>query len=162
MEYIAPMFLFPSGDAPLSTNAIKYAMLAIGATHLSYLEATSRLPAADNTLQLSNQYRHTALGLLRQARRVPGELAHDAFLAASLLIVDNDVGMMWVIADSRFLPQMFHGESLCATQRRRLPTAGELAICCLARTGAQLWRVKRPAASSLRPCPPVATSSSTA
>lgn len=85
------MFLFPTGDAPLSTSALKFSMLAIGATHLAYLEATSRLSTAEQTLQLSKQYRHTALGLLRQARRVPGELAHDAFLAASLMIVDNDI-----------------------------------------------------------------------
>ncbi|KLT46037.1 hypothetical protein CC85DRAFT_325289 [Cutaneotrichosporon oleaginosum] len=93
VEHIAPMFLFPSGDAPLSTSALKFAMLAIGATHLAYLEATSRVSAAqaENTLQLSRQYRHTALGLLRQARRIPGELSNDAFLAASLLIVDNDI-----------------------------------------------------------------------
>jgi hypothetical protein len=93
VEHIAPMFLFPSGDAPLSTSALKFAMLAIGATHLAYLEATSRVSPgqAENTLQLSRQYRHTALGLLRQARRIPGELSNDAFLSASLLIVDNDV-----------------------------------------------------------------------
>ncbi|BEI82478.1 hypothetical protein CcaverHIS002_0303460 [Cutaneotrichosporon cavernicola] len=93
VEHIAPMFLFPTGDAPLSTSALKFAMLAIGATHLAYLEATSRVsPAqAENTLQMSRQYRHTALGLLRQARRIPGELSNDAFLAASLLIVDNDI-----------------------------------------------------------------------
>lgn len=91
VEHIAPMFLFPNGDAPLSTSALKFAMLAIGATHLAYLEATSRQPEAEHTLQLSKQYRHTALGLLRQARRIPGELSNDAFLAASLLIVDNDV-----------------------------------------------------------------------
>lgn len=91
VEHIAPMFLFPTGDAPLSTNALKFSMLAIGATHLAYLEATSRLPNAEDSQHLAEQYRSMALGLLRQARRVPGELAHDAFLAASLMIVDNDV-----------------------------------------------------------------------
>ncbi|WOO78823.1 Aspercryptin biosynthesis cluster-specific transcription regulator atnN [Vanrija pseudolonga] len=91
VEHIAPMFLFPTGDAPLSVNALKYSMLTLGATHLSYLEATSRAPNAERTLQLSRQYRHTALGLLRQARRVPEELAHDAFLASCVMILDNDI-----------------------------------------------------------------------
>lgn len=91
VEHIAPMFLFPTGDAQLSVSALKYSMLAIGATHLSYLEATRRVAGADRTLALSRQYRHNALSLLRQARRVPGEVMHDAFLAASLMIVDNDI-----------------------------------------------------------------------
>jgi hypothetical protein len=91
IEHIAPQFLFPTDDAPLSTSALKYSMLAIGATHLAYLEGSSRLPSAEHTLQLSNQYRQTALGLLRQARRVPEEIAHDTFLAASLMIIDNDI-----------------------------------------------------------------------
>lgn len=91
VEHIAPMFLFPTGDAPLSTQALKYAMLAIGATHLAYLEATSRVPNAEHTLQLSKNYRHTTIGLLRQARRMPSEREHDAFLAASLMLVDHDI-----------------------------------------------------------------------
>lgn len=91
IEHLAPMFLFPSGEAPLSVSALKYSMLAIGATHLSFFEAAARSTEAEHTLELSKRYRHTALGLLRQARRTPGELGHDAFLAASLMIVDNDV-----------------------------------------------------------------------
>lgn len=91
IEHLAPMFLFPSGEAPLSVSALKYSVLAIGATHLSFFEAAARSSEAEHTLELSKRYRHTALGLLRQARRTPGELGHDAFLAASLMIVDNDV-----------------------------------------------------------------------
>ncbi|EKD01466.1 hypothetical protein A1Q2_04215 [Trichosporon asahii var. asahii CBS 8904] len=90
IEHLAPMFLFPSGEAPLSVSALKYSVLAIGATHLSFFEAAARSSEAEHTLELSKRYRHTALGLLRQARRTPGELGHDAFLAASLMIVDND------------------------------------------------------------------------
>lgn len=35
IQYVAPMFLFPTGGAPLSTEALRNSMLAIGATHLS-------------------------------------------------------------------------------------------------------------------------------
>lgn len=91
IEHVAPLFLFPTGDAPLSTSALKYTMLAIGATHLAYLEATSRVPNAEHTLQLSKQYRHNAISLLREARRLPSERESDSFLTASLMMVVNDL-----------------------------------------------------------------------
>lgn len=66
-------------------------MLAIGATHLSYLEATRRLSSATETYKLSLQYRETAMSLLRQGRLISAELSHDAFLAACIMLVDNDI-----------------------------------------------------------------------
>lgn len=35
VQHIAPLFLFPDGQAPLSAEAVRWAMLRIGAIHLS-------------------------------------------------------------------------------------------------------------------------------
>jgi hypothetical protein len=35
VQHIAPMFLFPTALAPTSSDALRYAMAATGATHLA-------------------------------------------------------------------------------------------------------------------------------
>jgi hypothetical protein len=35
VQHIAPLFLFPDGQAPMSAGAVRWVMLGIGATHLA-------------------------------------------------------------------------------------------------------------------------------
>ena len=35
VEHVAPLFLFPTNEEPVSVAALRSAMLALGATHLS-------------------------------------------------------------------------------------------------------------------------------
>ncbi|ORY28149.1 fungal-specific transcription factor domain-domain-containing protein [Naematelia encephala] len=92
IEHIAPLFLFPTGTAPLSSTALKLAMLGMGATHLSYLQERG---GTDKKIEqpraLSLRYRSDALKLLRQAKSIPSELADDAFLGACSIVLQTDI-----------------------------------------------------------------------
>ncbi|GFZ42328.1 hypothetical protein JCM24511_00043 [Saitozyma sp. JCM 24511] len=94
IQYVAPMFLFPTGGAPLSTEALRNSMLAIGATHLSYLHSRKPAPADEQLARtLSRRYRQKCVELLRQARQMPDELSSDSFLAATLMLNTNDASL---------------------------------------------------------------------
>ncbi|WVQ83732.1 hypothetical protein IAT38_005876 [Cryptococcus sp. DSM 104549] len=96
VEHVIPLFLFPSGEAPLSIAALRYATLTVGAVHLASLESKGSAPNTDgHSRELSMQYRWEANKLLRAASRDPAELATDSFLAAcAMLSIADMLGAM--------------------------------------------------------------------
>ncbi|WWD07857.1 hypothetical protein V865_005964 [Kwoniella europaea PYCC6329] len=92
VEHVARLFLVPSGEAPLSTEALKQGMLAMGAIHLSVLEARgSTTSSSGRTRELGLSYRGEAIKLLRQAKNIPEEVESDAFLAGTVILSCDDV-----------------------------------------------------------------------
>ncbi|WVW78644.1 hypothetical protein I302_100604 [Kwoniella bestiolae CBS 10118] len=92
VEHVARLFLVPSGEAPLSTEALKQGMLAMGAIHLSVLEARGSMTSSPGrTRELGLAYRGEAVKLLRQAKNIPEEIASDAFLACAVILSCDDV-----------------------------------------------------------------------
>ncbi|KAK4688319.1 hypothetical protein P7C73_g1795, partial [Tremellales sp. Uapishka_1] len=92
VKHIAPLFLFPDGTAPISIEALKLGMLAIGGIHLSYLQSRGYAQGDHKiTRAAALTYRDQGVALLRQARRIPHEIRHDSFLSACEVILNGDV-----------------------------------------------------------------------
>ncbi|OCF42321.1 hypothetical protein I317_03825 [Kwoniella heveanensis CBS 569] len=93
VDHVTRLFLFPSEDAPLSCEALKQGMLAMGAIHLSSLEARGTVTGSTHgtSRDLGLKYRWEAVKLLRQAKSRPSELESDAFLAAAIMLCCDDV-----------------------------------------------------------------------
>ncbi|WVQ75672.1 hypothetical protein IAR50_005301 [Cryptococcus sp. DSM 104548] len=87
IDHVIPLFMFPSGLAPLSTQALKLGILFTGAVHLSSLEEKGSAPdSGGHTQSLAHRYREEGLKIMRIAQRIPTEMASDDFLAASAMI----------------------------------------------------------------------------
>ncbi|WVQ97886.1 hypothetical protein IAU59_005003 [Kwoniella sp. CBS 9459] len=93
VDHVTRLFLFPSEDAPLSCESLKQGMLAMGAIHLSSLEARGSVTGSTHgaSRDLGLKYRWEAVKLLRQAKSTPSELESDAFLAAAIMLCCDDV-----------------------------------------------------------------------
>lgn len=92
VEDVAPLFLFPAAEAPLAAEALKQAMLAVGAAHLSYLHARgSETALGDASKELSTTYRTAAVRLLRAAAVIGSEIGHDGYLAACTALITHAV-----------------------------------------------------------------------
>ncbi|WWC87076.1 uncharacterized protein L201_001962 [Kwoniella dendrophila CBS 6074] len=92
VEHVARLFLVPTGEAPLSSEALKQGMLAMGAIHLSVLEARgSTSSSSGRTRELGLSYRWEAVKLLRQAKDIPEEVESDAFLACAVILGCDDI-----------------------------------------------------------------------
>ncbi|ODN77401.1 hypothetical protein L202_04586 [Cryptococcus amylolentus CBS 6039] len=83
IDHVVPLLMFPSGNAPMSTQALKLGILATGAVHLASLEEKGSAPdSAGHTKALAYRYREEGMKILRIAQRIPIEMASDDFLAA--------------------------------------------------------------------------------
>nr|XP_018265513.1 uncharacterized protein I303_01879 [Kwoniella dejecticola CBS 10117]OBR87671.1 hypothetical protein I303_01879 [Kwoniella dejecticola CBS 10117] len=92
VEHVARLFLVPTGEAPLSSEALKQGMLAMGAIHLSVLEARGSVSSSSGrTRELGLAYRWEAVKLLRQAKDIHEEVISDAFFAATVILNCDDV-----------------------------------------------------------------------
>ncbi|KAK8866193.1 hypothetical protein IAR55_001344 [Kwoniella newhampshirensis] len=92
VEYVTPLLLFPTGEAPRSTEALKLTMMTCGAIHLSFLEARGNGPNSNGkNRELAHRYRWDAMKLLRQAHSDPVELSSDAFIAACTILSCSDI-----------------------------------------------------------------------
>nr|XP_019008670.1 uncharacterized protein I206_06352 [Kwoniella pini CBS 10737]OCF47451.1 hypothetical protein I206_06352 [Kwoniella pini CBS 10737] len=92
VEHVARLFLVPTGEAPLSSEALKQGMLAMGAIHLSVLEARGSVSSSSGrTRELGLAYRWEAVKLLRQAKNIQEEIMSDAFFAATVIVNFDDV-----------------------------------------------------------------------
>ncbi|WVR04486.1 hypothetical protein IAU60_001490 [Kwoniella sp. DSM 27419] len=92
VDHVARLFIFPSKGSILSAEALKQGMLAMGAIHLSSLEARGSVTGSHSTSrELGLKYRWEGVKLLRQAKSIPSELESDAFLAAAIVLCCDDV-----------------------------------------------------------------------
>ncbi|OXC63381.1 hypothetical protein AYX13_06756 [Cryptococcus neoformans] len=92
VEQVVPLFLFPTGDAPLSIAALRFGTLATGAVHLSSLEEKGSAPNTyGQTRGLGLRYRDEAVRYLRAAQNVPEEMASDVFLSACMMVSHADL-----------------------------------------------------------------------
>ncbi|GHJ85866.1 hypothetical protein NliqN6_2268 [Naganishia liquefaciens] len=90
--WLAPLFLLPSSEAPLGRRALRYAMMALGATHLASLRRRAEhLQSASETSEFAKKYHAVALKALREARSVAVEVHDDRFLAACTILLCNAV-----------------------------------------------------------------------
>ncbi|WRT64951.1 uncharacterized protein IL334_001892 [Kwoniella shivajii] len=92
VDHVARLFLVPTGETPLSSEALKQGILAMGAIHLSVLEARGSVASSSGrTRELGLAYRWEAVKLLRQAKDIPKEIESDAFLASTVILSCDDV-----------------------------------------------------------------------
>ncbi|ODN78063.1 hypothetical protein L202_05143 [Cryptococcus amylolentus CBS 6039] len=92
IDHVIPLLLFASGETPLSTGALRNAILATGAVHLASLEEKGSSPDTSGyTRDLGFKYRDEAVKLLRMAQHVPAELQSDSFIAATGTLTGADL-----------------------------------------------------------------------
>ncbi|WRT67525.1 uncharacterized protein IL334_004497 [Kwoniella shivajii] len=91
IEEVAPLFMANETDGS-GSEALKYAMLSLGAVHLSYLRGRDGDTAASNqTRSLALQYRTTTIRILRQNLRNCAKIHHPTFLSACFLTLTADL-----------------------------------------------------------------------
>ncbi|TYJ54987.1 hypothetical protein B9479_004298 [Cryptococcus floricola] len=92
IDHVVPLLLFASGETPLSTGALRMAILATGAVQLASLEEKGSSPDTGGyTRDLGFKYRDEAIKLLRMAQHVPAELQSDSFIAATGTLTGADL-----------------------------------------------------------------------
>lgn len=111
VDLIIPLFLCPTGEAPLSVAALRLGTLATGAVHLASwvwqsvflffvfllttelrLEEKGGAPNTNgHTRNLGFKYREKGVKYLRAARDIEEEVTSDVFLAACMMMSNADV-----------------------------------------------------------------------